>query len=636
MVLESKGWKRNVLVVDSSSSVRTSLWMILKDEYAVLTAKDQKEALEMVERQEVDLALVGIDFPIGYYQGFLRSLRKVRPGLSLLFLLGESGAGEKKFDLPFSDSLSKPFGVEPLRQKIKALLMQKECVEKGRGLRVPFGGEERIKTWLYSSRLSPEVRERVFRVAGSLLPVLLQGEEGTGRSGVAKAIHYLHPYKDRLFLRFFCRELTPEGLMQKLSFWLKNKASGGSVSLTLFLEEVDSLGWDLQGILLDLLHDGGVGWPGLEEMAIEARVISSSRVPLARAVSAGKFRGDLCEALEVLRIGLKPLRERREEIPCLVSEILQEQGQEGIFRKKFSSEALQVLQEYCWPGNLRELESLVLRSAILKEGDLLLPEDLVFSFSDVGTGLAEGKREEGVPPVSPAIGEEAVGEKESLFDETLSTLAHEIKNPLVAISTFAYLLPEKYEDAEFREQFSRLVNLDVKRLNELLENLLEYAQFSAPRLIRNDLNLAVVAALRQREESLLQRGVRWETDLKEGLPEILFDESHLGFVLRSILGNVFSKIRENRSLRLSTGFVAKGSGGDGKDFVELLVWYEGQDGVIRDLHGDVGSEAGLEFENLSLALALARKVMVRNHGEMQVNQGQGTGTTICLRFPVAG
>jgi len=602
--------------------------MILRDEYAVLTAKDQKEALEMVEREEVDLALVGIDFPVGYYQGFLRSLRKVRPGLALLFLFGESGALEKKSDLPFSDSLGKPFGVEPLRQKIRALLVQKECVEKEKSLRSSFRGEERIKTWLYSSRLSPEVREGVFKVSGSALPVLIQGEEGTGRSGVAKAIHYLHPYKDRLFFRFFCRELTPEGFMQKLSFWLKNKASGGSVSLTLFLEEVDSLGWDLQGILLDLLHDGGVGWPGLEEMGIEARVISSSRFPLARAVSAGKFRGDLCEALEVLRIGLKPLRERRDEIPRLVSEILKEQGQEGIFRKEFSSEALQVLQEYCWPGNLRELESLVLRSAILKEGELLLAEDLVFSFSDVATGLAFGKRKDGV--------EEARVEKESLFDETLSTLAHEIKNPLVAISTFAYLLPEKYEDAEFREQFSRLVNLDVKRLNELLENLLEYAQFSTPRLIRNDLNMALVAALKEREESLLQRGVRCETDLKEGLPEVLFDATHLGFVLRSILGNVFLKIRENRSLRLSTGLVEKGRGGDGKDFVELLVWYEGQDGVIRSLHGDVGSEAGLEFENVSLALALARKVMVRNHGEMQVNQEQGIGTTICLRFPVAG
>jgi len=367
-------------------------------------------------------------------------------------------------------------------------------------------------------------------------------------------------------------------------------------------------------------------------MGVEVRVISSSKFSLARAVSAGRFRGDLHQDLEVLRVVLPPLRERREEIPRMVGEVLQEQGSGDWVRKKFSLEALQVLQQYYWPGNLRELESVVLRSVVLKEGELVLPEDLVFSFSggEAWVPLGEEKQAgEGVLPLSTS----PVEEGKSFFDSTLATLAHEIKNPLVAISTFAYLLPEKYEDAEFREQFSRLVSLDVKRINELLECLLEYMQFSVPQLVGNDLNFRLGEVLKQKEKELVQRGVRWVTDLAEGLPAVLFDEVQLGFVLRSMLENVFLKGGEEKLLRLSTGLV--GEMGRGLGFVELRVWYEGESGVLR-MRREGGRGVGLEYENWSLALALARKVMVGNRGEMQVSLGEGAGTAILLRFSVAG
>ncbi len=385
---------------------------------------------------------------------------------------------------------------------------------------------------------------------------------------------------------------------------------------------------------MDLLHGQGLGWPGWEGMGVEVRVISSSKFSLARAVSAGRFRGDLYQGLEVLRVVLPPLRERREEIPRMVGEVLQEQGSGDWVRKKFSLEALQVLEQYYWPGNLRELESVVLRSVVLKEGELVLPEDLVFSFSgeEAWASLGEGKQAgEGVLPLSTL----PVEEGKSLFDATLSILAHEIKNPLVAISTFAYLLPEKYEDAEFREQFSRLVSLDVKRINELLESLLEYTQFSVPRLVGNDLNFRLGEVLKRKEKELDQWGVRWVTELGEGLPAVLFDEVQLGFVLRSVLGHVFLKGSEQKSLRLSTG-LGERRGREGRPgFVELRVWYEGQNGILRGMRREEGGGAGLEYENWSLGLALARKVMVRNGGEMRVSLGEGAGTAIRLRFPVA-
>jgi hypothetical protein len=125
------------------------------------------------------------------------------------------------------------------------------------------------------------------------------------------------------------------------------------------------------------------------------------------------------------------------------------------------------------------------------------------------------------------------------------------------------------------------------------------------------------------------------TELGEGLPAVLFDQVQLGFVLRSLLENVFSKVSEKKSMRLTTGVVERRGGEGWPGFVELRVWYEGQDGVLRMRRGG-GREAGLEYENWGLVLALARRVMGRNRGEMKVSLEEGAGVAIRLAFPVAG
>jgi two-component system response regulator PilR (NtrC family) len=630
----NKGQKRKALVVDPSSTMRASIWMILKEEFDVLTTSHFHEAIEMAAQEEVEIILAGVDLPLVFYSPLFRDLRKTQPRLPLLLLLGERAAWGKRLDLPVSDALNKPFLPQTLREKIQALLLEKDWIEKRRPSKIPLSAEEKTKYWLYSSRIQPEVREKIFKVSSPSIPVFIQGEEGTGRSEVAKAIHFLGPTKDKLFVRFFCAGLTVEKFMHKLSFWLQNTTKGENVSLTIFFEYVEKLDWELQTILLDLWKDQRVDWPGLEEIGIEAKMITTSAAPLGNAVSAGKFRGELYHALEMLPIILKPLRDRIEDIPRLTTEILQEHRQEPIGQKKFSPEALQVLQQYHWPGNLRELESLTLRSATLKEGDLLLPEDLIFSFGKgelwTGAGQEKGRRKDGnlVSSVPPAE------EKASLFDATLSSLAHEIKNPLVAISTFAALLPEQYEDPEFRGQFSRVVNLDVKRINDLLENLLEFSEFSPPIFREYSLTPLLKDALKQNEKNLTQWETRLKYDLQDNLPSILFDETQLDFVLRNVLENVLAKIEDYKEICFSTNLFTEGEAQ--KKFVELVVWYEGKDGIVRNIQKPFGSEAGLDFENMSLALALVHKVMVRNQGDMLLNQEEGAGTSLRLRFRVSG
>jgi two-component sensor histidine kinase len=316
------------------------------------------------------------------------------------------------------------------------------------------------------------------------------------------------------------------------------------------------------------------------------------------------------------------LRERREEIPRLVGEVLEEQGWGGEVGRRFSREAMQVLQEYNWPGNVRELEGVVLRSVAMKGEGLLGPGDLDFGFT-VGEGLPSLGVGKGVVG-EVSLGGEAVGEEENFFDVVVSALAHEIKNPLVAINTFAYLLPEKYEDEEFRGQFSRLVSMDVRRVNEVLESLLEYGRLSGPRMRGQDLNLVLEGVLGERGEELGRRGLRVERELGEGLPLVLFDGMQLGFVLRSLIGGVVWQVRGGKVMRVWTG---KGEG-----YVEMRVRYEDGEGV----YGGEWKGEGKGMERWSLALALARRVVVRNGGEMGVSSEEGAGLVIRLRFRVVG
>jgi signal transduction histidine kinase len=233
-----------------------------------------------------------------------------------------------------------------------------------------------------------------------------------------------------------------------------------------------------------------------------------------------------------------------------------------------------------------------------------------------------------IPPVRS-------GEKESFFEAAISALAHEIKNPLVAINTLANLLPEKFEDPEFRDQFSRLASLEVGRINDRLENLLEYASLSTPYLNPAYLNSVLLDVLRLEEKNLPQQGVRLISELREGLPAISFDEKHLKFVLHKILEDGLSKIGESKFIRFSTGSTDEGIGGNRKQFVELIFTYEGHYGIIRNTKNKISTEPEPDFENWSVALLLAWRVMTRNHGMMQISRGEGAWILIRLRFPVA-
>ena len=206
----------------------------------------------------------------------------------------------------------------------------------------------------------------------------------------------------------------------------------------------------------------------------------------------------------------------------------------------------------------------------------------------------------------------------------LSTLVHEVKNPLVAISTFAHLLPERYGEEEFRGEFSRLVGLEVRRLNGVLEMLLEYGQLGTPRPVDVDLSKWVRNYCDEKGRSTLQKIL---VELENPLSPVRFDERHINFVFERIFDRIQSQGMAGEKVRIVNQGLTQGENRENLD-----IWYEEQESLIQSSSQKIPSTKDQDFEGLSLGLGLARRIMRKNNGEMSVFREEEGRTRILLRF----
>lgn len=238
---------------------------------------------------------------------------------------------------------------------------------------------------------SPPMK-KVFRivekVAASDTTIMLNGETGTGKGLIARAIHECSPRRTKAFIQINCGA-TPEGLLESEFFGYRRGAFTGAVSDkpgkfemahggTIFLDEIGDMSADLQVKVLRVLEEGEferVG--GHETIKIDARIIAATHRDLEEEVQKGNFREDLFYRLYVIPIMMPALRERRSDVPLLVSHFLEEFAQKN--RKPLMTvapEALELMVNHGWPGNVRELRNLIERIVVLKDDDCLRPEDL--------------------------------------------------------------------------------------------------------------------------------------------------------------------------------------------------------------------------------------------------------------------
>ncbi|RMG31860.1 MAG: sigma-54-dependent Fis family transcriptional regulator, partial [Gammaproteobacteria bacterium] len=252
------------------------------------------------------------------------------------------------------------------------------------------------------------LRALIARVARSQAPVYISGESGTGKELVARLIHRKGPRAEGPFVAVNCGAIPAE-LMESEFFGhrkgsftgatrdregLFQAAEGG----TLFLDEVADLPLPMQVKLLRAIQEKAVRPIGAEaEVPVDVRILSASHRPLAALVERGEFRQDLFYRLNVIELHLPPLRERREDIPRLAAHLLERIGRENGRRLRLAPEALAVLQDLPYPGNVRELENLLERAAALCESDCITPADL--HLPPAGIAPAPSPEADEIPPL---------------------------------------------------------------------------------------------------------------------------------------------------------------------------------------------------------------------------------------------
>jgi DNA-binding NtrC family response regulator len=382
--------KRTVLIAEDEEKMRRILELNLQDQYRILLARDGEEALRMFKENEVHLLLTDMRMPDRDGLSLLHEVKRLRPEIPVILITAygtiESAVNAMKEGA--IDYLLKPIQMEEVRLVIERALLHVDLVDKNRQL------EEEIKSLYGSDTIVSkhpkiiEIMEIVRQVADSKATVLIEGESGTGKELVARAIHFNSERAGFPFVVVNCsaipRELLESELFghEKGAFTGAGKKKIGRFELahrgTLFLDEIGEMPKELQVKILRAIEGYRfmrVG--GTEEIDVDVRLITATNRDLRAAVEAGEFREDLFYRLHVVSIKIPPLRERKEDIPLLISHFMEKHKKEVKGRPlEMSKGAFQALKNYQWPGNVRELENTILRAMLLTRSNQIELEDL--------------------------------------------------------------------------------------------------------------------------------------------------------------------------------------------------------------------------------------------------------------------
>ena len=383
---------RTILIVDDDKSIRYSLKRMFEEKYSILTAQNGEEALDRIKESSPDLTIMDIKMPGRNGIDVLKEIKSIDPK-SLLIIMTAYGTTETAIEaMKYGafDYILKPFPIPQMKGLVeKALALRKLMKEEVTysPLASPEGEEERI---IGSSPKMQEIYKMIGQVSPSDVTMLLRGESGTGKELIARAIYHHSRRSNQLFLPVNCAAI-PDTLLESELFGHEKGAFTGATSRrigkleqcqggTIFLDEIGDMSLSTQAKLLRILQERTFErLGGMETIKVDIRFIVATNKDLEEAISNGKFREDLYYRLNVVSINIPPLRERREDIPELVS----------YFLKKFNRElkkglvgiipsAMEKIASYGWPGNVRQLENVLKRAMVLCQGEWILEDQLLF------------------------------------------------------------------------------------------------------------------------------------------------------------------------------------------------------------------------------------------------------------------
>lgn len=390
---EQTGMNKNysVLVVDDEPGMREFLEIMLtKEGYEVSIASNGEEAIEKIGKESFDLAIVDIQMPGINGIEVLRNTREKNYNTTIIMITAFASheSAIEAMKLGAYDYITKPFKIDEIKLVIKKSLDKNVLEKENTRLKKELDTKYGFENFIGSSNSIQQIFSLINRVSELNVNVLISGESGTGKELVARAVHYSGSRKDGPFIPVNCGAI-PETLIESEFFGhskgaftgamrdkkgLFEEANGG----TIFLDEIGDLPIHLQVKLLRVLEEKKVRPLGkTESVSIDVRIISATNKNLEQEIMDNKFREDLFYRLNVIKVAMPPLRERKDDIPMLAHHFLHKFATE--MDKKItgiSNEALEELEKYHYPGNIRELENIIARCVALETNEIIKKDSL--------------------------------------------------------------------------------------------------------------------------------------------------------------------------------------------------------------------------------------------------------------------
>lgn len=383
--------KNKILIVDDEKLMRVSLEdKLTKEGYAVNSLSNAVEGIKLLQSTNFDAVITDLRLPRMDGIDFLREIKKASPD-TVVIIMTAYGSIENAVTAMKEgayDYVTKPFSLEELTIKLQKALKHKDTIAENIMLK-----QRVLSQYGYDNMIGRgEGMKRVFEIISTVsnrdTTILIQGESGTGKELTAGAIHYNSNRRDGPFIKVSCAALNKEILESELfghekgSFTGAIKTRRGRFELadggTIFLDDVDDIPLEMQVKLLRVLQEREFERVGGEEtIPVNVRVICATKKDLKKLVQEGSFRQDLYYRLHVVTVQLPPLRERKEDIPLLVTYFIKKYTtHQRVSVNSISQETLNLLLLYNWPGNIRELENVIEHAVAFCTSDTIIPKNL--------------------------------------------------------------------------------------------------------------------------------------------------------------------------------------------------------------------------------------------------------------------
>jgi len=384
-----------VLIIDDEAAIRESLETLLQLEgYSVESAASGEEGLARLGERSFDLVLLDLALPDRNGIDLLAEIRSQDSGLSIIMITayGTVENAVKAMQVGAANFIQKPWDNEKLLADVRAAIARRRVEEENIQLKRALKQRYNFENIVGKSEPMLKIFDLVAQIAPSRSTILLQGESGSGKELIAKAIHLNSPRRDRPFVPVNTGSMPADLLESTLFGHVKGAFTSAIASKkglfeiadrgTLFLDEIGNMSVDTQSKILRVLQDRKfMHLGGVHELQVDVRIIAATNVDLKQQVRDGKFREDLFYRLNVITIDLPPLRQRKEDIPLLAAFFLDKYSKENERpTRRLLPDALRPLMAYSWPGNVRELENVIERAVVLSTevnvGSELLPDHI--------------------------------------------------------------------------------------------------------------------------------------------------------------------------------------------------------------------------------------------------------------------